>query len=269
MSSKFSLYQFIKKYLAKDIVHDHPIHQLPQTSTQNTNLMAVFNLQTNQFHGAFYNTISNIDANQTFKSLNEMIENITYWHCHGRSINCVLPIHASLLINESHLEEIEKILITSKLPIGFIIFGIIQLDQCPIEPLELALMRLRRLGIYLEIINFSGSHIDLYWLSKNIFQGIHLEISLIREFQINSSLLEKHINIFRNNKVNKFHKYCGGITLVHDFVFVKKIGIDFCYGALMMPPVSKHQILKIKESHFANASSAPTPSLNLYDGDHR
>lgn len=269
MSSKFSLYQFIKNLIAKDISQDQAHLQTVQSSMQNTNLMAIFNTHTNQFYGAYCNTLSNTDANQSINSLHEMIENIAYWHCHGRAITCVFPIHASLLTNEIHLDHIERILISSKLPIGFIVFGITHLDSCPREPLELSLMRLKRLGICLEILNFSGSHIDLSWLSKNIFQGVHLEISLIREFQINPTLLNKYIEIFKDQKYKKFHKYCGGITLVHDFVFVKKIGIDFCYGALMMPPVSKHQILKIKESHFANASSAPTPSLNLYDGDHR
>jgi len=43
------------------------------------------------------------------------------------------------------------------------------------------------------------------------------------------------------------------MTLVHDLENAKRLQVDYCYGGLMMPPVSRHQIFHINDSRIAKA----------------
>jgi hypothetical protein len=53
----------------------------------------------------------------------------------------------------------------------------------------------------------------------------------------------------------KFHTqiYASNITLVKDLENVMAMGAHHCYGGLMMPPVSRHQMLHTSDSRIAKA----------------
>jgi hypothetical protein len=60
--------------------------------------------------------------------------------------------------------------------------------------------------------------------------------------------------------------YASNITLVKDLENVMAMGAHHAYGGLMMPPVSRHQMLHISDSRIAKAIFSLHPHKNL-NGD--
>ena len=268
MTGKFNLYGIYKRWTAKDSGSKEK-NEVKTFDLQTANLLPVFDSQSNQFVSVYCKSSNDCRNHGITELIGRCLRNINYWQCHGRAIRCILPAHYSELIAEHTINQIEELLIASKLPVGLIAIVINDLDEKIYSLIEFNLHRLKRLGVVFEISKASSSTDALNWLPRSLFEGIHIQVSEIRQ----SYQAEKHCDELRqlieHLNANNFHKYCGDIALVHDFIFAKNIGIDFCYGPLMMNTVSEHQILKIKESQFANLKIDPTPSLHLHDGEHR
>lgn len=261
MSSKF--YQFMKRWVS---AHE-PSKQDSFLTLQPINLEPYFDTQANQFQGVFFKSFvyyNDLDLHNLFE---ECLLNIAYWHCHHRAIRSILPLHAKTLVQPKLLNTIEELLIRSELPVGLISFAVQGTTTCSWTDLESALQRLHRLGVRLELYGISGSDKEFDYMSTELFESVHLSLSLMRAAHLDLQSRELLDQILNACEVNILHTYCGGISLVHDFIFAKNNCIDYCYGPLMMPAVSKHQILHIKESQFANMSLKPTPSFIKEDGD--
>jgi hypothetical protein len=43
------------------------------------------------------------------------------------------------------------------------------------------------------------------------------------------------------------------VTFVHDNEIAYQLGIDYCYGSLMLTPVSRHQIINVQDSRIGKA----------------
>lgn len=268
MTGKFNLYGIYKRWTAKDSTQTEQ-NETTTFDLQTANLMPVFDSKTNQFVSVYFKPQNDCKNQNITELVQRCLRNITYWQCHGRAIRCILPAHYSELIAELTINQIEELLTSSKLPVGLIAILISDLDEKIYSLIEFNLHRLKRLGVVFEVVSDTSSTYSFDWLSKSIFEGFHLPVSAIRQASEDKNYLGEIRQLIEKTNTNNFHKYCGDIGLVHDFIFAKNIGIDFCYGPLMMNTVSEHQILKIKQSQFANLKVDPTPSPHLYDGEHR
>lgn len=261
MSSKF--YQFMKRWVSAR----EPSRNDTFLALQPTNLEPYFDSQSNQFQGVFFKSFiyyNDLDLPHLFE---ECLMNIAYWHCHHRAIRTIVPIQAKSIIQPKLLTDLEDLLIQSELPVGLISFAIQGSMLCAWRDLENALDRLNRLGVRLELYGLSGCDKEFDYLDSELFEAAHISLSLMRAAHLDLQSRELLDQVLDACEVNILHTYCGGITLVHDFIFAKNNGIEYCYGPLMMPAVSKHQILHIKESQFAKMPLTTTPSLNTQDGD--
>ena len=268
MTGKFNLYGIYKRWTAKDSGSTQK-KEVETFNLQTANLVPVFDSKTNQFASVYFKAKNDCRNHNITELIKRCLRNINYWQCHGRAIRCTLPAHYSELIAESTINQIEELLVSSKLPVGLIAIVIIDLDEKIYSLIEFNLHRLKRLGVVFEILKDPTAVDDLAWLPRSLFEGMHIQVSEIRQSYQDKKHCDELGQLIEKINSNNFHKYCGDIALVHDLIFAKNIGIDFCYGPLMMNTVSEHQILKIKESQFANLKIDPTPSLHLHDGEHR
>ena len=119
------------------------------------------------------------------------------------------------------------------------------------------LLRLRRLGILVHLLQFSGSAEQLHWIEELQMEGVHFDMTLFRQAALPTSLLSEL-------RKSRTQIYASNLTLVKDLENASLLQSDHCYGGLMMPPLSRHQILQINDSRIAKAifSLHPHPQPN-------
>jgi hypothetical protein len=68
----------------------------------------------------------------------------------------------------------------------------------------------------------------------------------------------------RQSKRARTQIYASNLTLVKDLSSASVMQVDHCYGGLMMPALSRHQMLQINDSQIAKAifSLHPHPQPN-------
>ena len=108
------------------------------------------------------------------------------------------------------------------------------------------LLRMRRLGVLIHLLDFSGAHAQIRWVEKIEPEGIHIEMGQFRADGLPSEM---------SSLGQKFRTliYASNITLVKDLENVIAMGAHHSYGGLMMPPVSRHQMLHMSDSRIAKA----------------
>lgn len=261
MTSKKGIYSIFKNIIKKENVLSQATLQDKFIEPQVVNLTPIFNTTTQAFSGVIHQSLVGLQKEFTSTHIEDGLQNIAYWHCHGRAINTLLPIHQNLLTQDTLVNQLIEQIASSNLPIGLIKMPIIGLQEP--NPIDIypALQKLQRIGIILEFWGFNGSEQEFSWLDKNLFKGVHLSIGLLRAASMTSQASEiinkLNLKIFSQ----KIHTYSGGISLVHDLTFAKNLKINSCYGSLLMPAVTKHQILKITDSQFAHLSVNKKPKL--------
>lgn len=121
------------------------------------------------------------------------------------------------------------------------------------------LLRMRRLGVLIHLLDFSGTSAQINWIKQMEPEGIHIEIGQFRAEGLPNEMISLG---------QKFHTeiYASNITLVKDLENAMSIGAHHCYGGLMMPPISRHQILHTSDSRIAKAIFSLHPHKNL-NGD--
>jgi EAL domain-containing protein (putative c-di-GMP-specific phosphodiesterase class I) len=263
---KNNLYHQLKQWLDHHYVAQQPTEIRSETVEQLINLEPIFNTQSNVFYAVLQKDLIQTGINDYLHRLKLGLENISYWHFHGRAITSLFPIPANFLLNESFCEALIILLKESNLPVGLIKMPLMYYKNYSIHQLAEPLEKLQRLGIILELKQFSGSSEDLNWMKSGFFKGVHCSTSLIRAASMTSYSKEIFDDLMRTCKAQNLHTYGEGISLVHDFIFTKKNRIDACYGTLLMPEVSKHQLLKIKTSQ-CNETFELTPVKKSDDGD--
>jgi hypothetical protein len=108
----------------------------------------------------------------------------------------------------------------------------------------------------LHLLHFSGSPQEIAHLDEMRFDGVHLSAQQLRKNQL------EHQSIVDLAAVCKKHFgaiYIGGISLVSDLTAAQSLSASYCYGGLMMPPVSRHQLLQINDSRLAKAIFSVKP----------
>jgi EAL domain-containing protein (putative c-di-GMP-specific phosphodiesterase class I) len=260
------IYGQFKNWFKDSLKVQQPTNTHHSFKEQLINLEPIFDTQTNEFVGALQNDLHLSCPSNYLKNFQQGLENVSYWHFHGRAIKNLLPLPTIFLKDREFYNLLETALVESKLPVGLI--KVVLMDYknlCPSDYIEV-LLKLHRLGVHLELKNFSAGKSELEWLNTNIFSGIHLSTYLIRASYMTSYSKEIFNDLLLICKTRNLHTYGEGISLVHDFIFTKSNRIHFCYGPLLMPTVSKHQLLKIKTSQL-NDSLFQNPKYQSDDGD--
>ena len=262
MGSKKGIYSVFKNIIKKENVLFQSRPQEKFIDSQVVNLLPIFDTMTQEFSGVLHQSLVDANADKVIPHVQEALQNIAYWHCHGRAINTLLPIHQSHLGNELLLEQLITQISSSSLPIGLIKIPVIGLQESENKNLISAILKLQRLGIIFEFWGFNGGEHEFEWLKQRIFKGVHLSIGLLRAVSMTTHTKEIFNQLTTLISNQKIHTYSGGISLVHDLTFARNIRLNYCYGSLLMPSVTKHQILKITESQFAHLSVNKKPSAS-------
>lgn len=261
--SRWTIYSIFKDWKKSSELLKEPVTTSHSFLAQEINLEPVFEIQTHHLKAVFCTQFLHANWHLMHQQLEELIESIRYWHCHNLAIRCIIPIPESIMSCTNAVDELCKIIQASELPVGMIAFALSKFDDHP--HILRSIEKFQCVGIEIDLLEFSDEA-SFQWIENYSFSGIHLSTQQLRsgeQLKQQAYFLEK---IKRYQSLYKFHIYFRGIALVHDFVFAKKHNFDFCYGPLMMPAVSKYQILKIKESQFAHMPLISTPSTLNQDG---
>jgi hypothetical protein len=101
----------------------------------------------------------------------------------------------------------------------------------------------------LHFLNFCGSAEELHWITDMQLEGVHIDMSTLREHDLASDVLSQ----LRQSPYSPTQVYAANIGLVQDLKNASTLIADHAYGGLMMAPVSRHQMLQINDSRIAKA----------------
>jgi len=265
MKEHQGIYQNLRYWLTKRIRIEQPQNKDLNFEEQLIYLDSIFESQSQEFAGAICNDLLQSNPTLYLRQFKNALDSIAYWHCHGRAIQTFLPLPTSMLLSKEFVLEYEQYLMASQLPVGLIRVPLLDYRNLEMSLIEYQLLQLQRLGLILELKNFSGSDAELVWLNSNLFKGVHISIGFVRAAMMTSLSKERFDDLMITCKSQNHHTYVEGISLVHDFNFAKENEVQFCYGPLMMPPVSKHQLLKITISQL-NQSFQSSPKKKTHHG---
>ncbi len=190
----------------------------------------------------------------------EGLDTITYWYRSGRFIPGILPLPAQHLASTSFIDALSDLILNSRLPVGLVSLGVHKLnDADSMDSCTEGLLRMRRLGVLIHVLDFGGASSQIDWIEAIEPEGIHIEMGQFRAEGLPNEMISLG---------QKFHTqiYASNITLVKDLENVLAMGAHHSYGGLMMPPVSRHQMLHLGDSRIAKAIFSLHPHKNL-NGD--
>jgi hypothetical protein len=221
----------------------------------------IFNCKGTKLTSSLFRPLLNASDMQLLRLFMEGLDAISYWYRSGRFIPGILPVPTHAISSSGYIDALSDLILNSRLPVGLIALGIPSLpapessDAC-----KEGLLRMRRLGVLLHLMNFSGSADQLHWVEEMQMEGIHIDMSRLREQTLSSNTLAK----IRSSPYSPTKIYASNVGLVRDLENACSSQIDHCYGGLMMSPVSRHQMLQINDSRIAKAifSLHPHPQSN-------
>jgi EAL domain-containing protein (putative c-di-GMP-specific phosphodiesterase class I) len=190
----------------------------------------------------------------------EGLDTITYWYRSGRFIPGILPLPAQHLASSGFIDTLSDLILNSRLPVGLVSLGVNTLNGTDsIDSCIEGLLRMRRLGVLIHLLHFSGTSAQIRWIEEMEPEGIHIEMGQFRADGLPSEMI---------SIAQKFQSqiYASNITLVKDLENVIAMGAHHSYGGLMMPPVSRLQMLHLSDSRIAKAIFSLHPHKNL-NGD--
>lgn len=220
----------------------------------------IFNQQGTKLTSSLFRPLLNSNDSQLLRLFMEGLDNTAYWYRSGRFIQGILPVPARAIASSKFVDGVTDLVLNSRLPVGSVTIGVHQYEQAEcIDLSKEGLLRLRRLGILVHLLNFSGSTAQMDAYTEIEPDGVHVDISQLRNTQIPAELnsLKQHF---------KSEIYASNITLVKDLEYALAIGASHSYGGLMMPPISRHQMLQISDSRIAKAIFSLHPHKN-HNGD--
>ena len=221
----------------------------------------IFNCKGTKLTGSLFRPLMTARDKQLLRLFMEGLDSVTYWYRSGRLIPGILPFPAHALASSQYIDAITDLILNSRLPVGLVTLGIQSVPETNVaDACTEGLLRLRRLGVLLHLLQFSGSTNQLQWLEELQLEGLHLDMANIRQSELPQELLSQ----LRQSKLSRTQIYASNLTLVKDLDSASVMQVDHCYGGLMMPPLSRHQMLQVNDSQIAKAifSLHPHPQPN-------
>jgi len=207
----------------------------------------IFNLKGTKLTGSLYRPLLEAKDSQLLRLFMEGLDTITFWHRSGRSISGVLPISLHILSSKKYVDALIDLILNSRLPVGSVSLGVRQLSKMELTPdSEDGLSRIRRLGVGLHLLDFSRTLQEINLLEKFKLEGVHIALPQFRNQDLPFGLLSQI-------KRTGTEIYASNLILVNDLENAKRLQVDYCYGGLMMSPVSRHQMFHINDSRIAKA----------------
>lgn len=221
----------------------------------------IFNRKGTKLTGSLFRTLLNASDMQLLRMFMEGLDTISYWYRSGRFIPGILPIPTHVIVSSDYIDALSDLILNSRLPVGLVSLGISDLPNSEnANAFKEGLLRMRRLGVLLHFMNFRGSAEEIHWVSAMQMEGIHIDIRQCRNETIPSTTL----TYLRQSEYSPRKIYASNVGLVKDLENTALIPVDYCYGGLMMSPLSRHQLLQINDSRIAKAiySLHPHPQPN-------
>ena len=216
----------------------------------------IFNLKGTKLTGSLFRPLLSSTDAQLLRLFMEGLDTISYWYRSGRFIPGILPLPIHAMASSHCIDAISDLILNSRLPVGLINLGILRLPDPDIEhPCKEGLLRLRRLGVLMHLMQFSGAQQEICWVEEMQLEAIHIDMS-----QLRSQVLP--LDLINQVQGQQTQIYASNITLVKDLENASLLKVDHCYGGLMMPPVSRHQTLHISDSRIAKAIFSLHPHKN-------
>jgi EAL domain-containing protein (putative c-di-GMP-specific phosphodiesterase class I) len=216
----------------------------------------IFNAQGTKLTSSLFRPLLSATDTQLLRLFMEGLDTVTYWYRSGRFIPGILPLSAEHLTSSSLIDALSDLILNSRLPVGLVNLGVQKLESADsIDLCMEGLLRMRRLGVLIHLLQFSGASSQIRWIEAMQPEGIHLEMSQFR----NDGLPMAMISL---GKQFQTQIYASNVTLVRDLENLTALGAHHGYGGLMMPPVSRHQMLHISDSRIAKAIFSLHPHKN-------
>jgi hypothetical protein len=210
----------------------------------------IFNCRGTKLTGSLFKPLLTCSDKQLLRLFMEGLDSISYWYRSGRLIPTVMPIPTHILASKEYVDALSDLILNSRLPVGLVILGIQVPRSTELESAcKEGLLRMRRLGTMLHLVYFSGSVEEMRWVEEMQIEGVHLNMAHLRDQKISHDLLAR----IRRSPYSPTQIYASNVGLVKDLENALDWQIDHCYGGLMMPPLSRHQILQINDSRIAKA----------------
>ena len=220
----------------------------------------IFNNQGSKLTSSLFRPLLTATDTQLLRLFMEGLDTITFWYRSGRFIPSILPLPAQHLASSDFIDALSDLILNSRLPVGLVSLGVHKLNDADSnQSCTEGLLRMRRLGVLIHLLHFSGASSQIRWIEEMGPEGIHIEMGQFREDGMPNEMMSL------GQKFNT-QIYASNITLVKDLGNVMALGAHHCYGGLMMPPVSRHQMLHISDSRIAKAIFSLHPHKNL-NGD--
>ncbi len=210
----------------------------------------IFNCKGTKLTGSLFRPLLAAPDISLLRLFMEGLDTVSYWYRSGRFIPGILPMPTHALASSSYVDAMSELILNSRLPVGLVAIGIQSIpDIDTIGACKEGLLRLRRLGVLLHFINYCGSAEELHWISEMQLEGVHIDMSTLREHDLASVALSQ----LRKSPYSPIQVYAGNIGLVQDLKNASMLIAEHAYGGLMMAPVSRHQMLQINDSRIAKA----------------
>jgi len=221
----------------------------------------IFNCKGTKLTGSIFRPLLTASDMQLLRLFMEGLDTISYWYRSGRLIPGILPVPTHALASSAYIDAMSDLILNSRLPVGLIALGVPSLPELDIaEAYTEGLLRMRRLGVLLHFMNFSGGAQQLQWISEMQVEGIHIDVRKLRDKTLSDSVIAK----LKQPPYSSTQIYASNVSLVKDLENASALQANHCYGGLMMSPISRHQMLQINDSRIAKAifSLHPHPQPN-------
>jgi EAL domain-containing protein (putative c-di-GMP-specific phosphodiesterase class I) len=220
----------------------------------------IFNCEGTKLTGSLFRPLLTSTDMQLLRLFMEGLDTISYWYRSGRFIPVILPVPTHAIASTDYVDAMGDLILNSRLPVGLVTLGIQSLPKTEFaNACKEGLLRMRRLGVLLHFLDFTGDVEQLQWITEMQMEGIHINMSQFREQAPSKKVLSQ----LKQSPYLPAHIYASNVGLIKDLENVSHLGIDHCYGGLMMAPVSRHQMLQMNDSRIAKAiySLHPHPHL--------
>ena len=220
----------------------------------------IFNCKGTKLTGSLFRPLLTSTDMQLLRLFMEGLDTISYWYRSGRFIPGILPVPINVIASSDYVDAMSDLILNSRLPVGLVTLGIQSLPEAELaNTCKEGLLRMRRLGVLLHFLDFTGDVEQLQWITEMQMEGIHINISQFREQAPSKEMLSQ----LRRSPFSPTHIYASNVGLIKDLENASHLGIDHCYGGLMMAPVSRHQMLQMNDSRIAKAIYSLHPHQHL------